>query len=47
MPYMQGHGGNHILLLPSGVIVFQLMDEGDEDITELVRRAERVVPSCE
>ncbi|MCB9762095.1 MAG: beta-lactamase family protein [Alphaproteobacteria bacterium] len=45
--YMQGHGGNHVLLLPSGVIVFRFTDEHDEDITSLVKGAEGVRSSCE
>lgn len=45
--YMQGHGGNHVLLLPSGVIVFRFSDEHDEDIAPLVRRVERIRSSCE
>ncbi|MCA9569957.1 MAG: serine hydrolase [Myxococcales bacterium] len=44
--YMQGHGGNHVLFLPSGVIVVQLTDELGEDIAPLVKRAERIRSSC-
>lgn len=43
---MQGYGGNHVILLPSGVIVFRFTDELGEDITPLVRAAERVTSSC-
>lgn len=45
--YMQGHGANHVLLLPSGAIVFRFMDEQDENIVPLVRGAERVLSSCD
>ncbi|MEZ4316687.1 MAG: serine hydrolase domain-containing protein [Myxococcota bacterium] len=44
--FMQGHGGNHVLLLESGVVVFRFMDELDDDPAALARAAERVKPSC-
>lgn len=45
--YMQGMGANHVIFLPSGVIVFRFMDEDDMDIDTLVRRVERVRSSCD
>ncbi len=39
---MQGYGGNHILFMPSGVVVFRFTDEHQEDIEPLVRSVERV-----
>ena len=44
--WMQGHGGNHIVLLPSGLIVIRFMDEGAEDVVDLVRAAESIRSSC-
>lgn len=46
VPFMQGHGSNHILLLPSGAIVFRFMDEGADDVAPLIRRVERLTSSC-
>ena len=34
--FMEGFGSNHILFLPSGVIVFRFMDEFDRDFGPLV-----------
>lgn len=47
VPYMQGHGGNHVILMPSGAIVFRFSDENYENIKRLVRAVERVESSCE
>jgi CubicO group peptidase (beta-lactamase class C family) len=44
--YMQGHGGNHVVFLPSGAIVVRFMDEQDMDVAPLVRAVERVRSSC-
>jgi CubicO group peptidase (beta-lactamase class C family) len=44
--YMEGHGGNHILFLPSGAIVFRFMDESDWDLATLVRGVENIRSSC-
>ncbi|WNJ19092.1 serine hydrolase [Pontibacter sp. G13] len=44
--FMLGYGGNYIIFLPSGAIVFRFMDEFDLDIAELVKQVETLVPSC-
>jgi CubicO group peptidase (beta-lactamase class C family) len=44
--FMEGLGGNHVLLLPGGVLVFRFMDELDMDFVPLVRAVERVRSSC-
>lgn len=46
VPYMEGHGTNHVLLLPSGALVFRFMDEFDWDLETLVRSVERIKSSC-
>jgi len=46
VPFMEGLGGNHVLLLPSGAIVLRFMDEFDMDTAPLVRAVERVRSSC-
>jgi hypothetical protein len=43
----QGLGANHVILLPSGVIAFRFMDEGDMNIDPLVRRVENLRSSCQ
>ena len=45
--FMEGFGSNHILFLPSGVIVFRFMDEFDRDFGPLVRGVEKVRSSCQ
>jgi CubicO group peptidase (beta-lactamase class C family) len=45
--YMQGHGGNLVMLLPSGVLVFRFMDEQADDVRALARAAERLRSSCD
>jgi len=47
LSYMEGHGSNHIVFLPSGAIVFRFMDEGADDLVPLVRSVERVRSSCD
>jgi hypothetical protein len=44
--YVQGLGANHVICLPSGVIVFRFMDEDDMNIDPLVRSVEKVRSSC-
>ena len=44
--YMQGLGGNHVLIFPSGVIVFRFTDEMDYDFDPVVRSVERIESSC-
>lgn len=45
--FMEGHGSNHVLFLPSGAIVFRFMDEFDKDFDALVRGVERIRSSCQ
>ena len=49
--YMQGLGGNHVIFLPSGAIVFRFTEELDENLDEnivpLVRSVERIRSSCD
>jgi len=44
--WMQGHGGNLVLILPSGAIVLRFMDEGADDIEALVLAMESLRSSC-
>ncbi|WP_375202254.1 serine hydrolase domain-containing protein [Hyphococcus sp.] len=44
--YMEGHGGNYAVLLPSGVVALRFMDRNDYNITPLVQAAEEVKSSC-
>lgn len=44
--YMEGHGGNYAVLLPSGVVAMRFMDRNDYNITPLVQAAESVKSSC-
>jgi CubicO group peptidase (beta-lactamase class C family) len=44
--YMQGLGANHVIFLPSGVIVFRFMDEDDMNIDPLVRLVDKLRSSC-
>ena len=45
--YMEGHGSNHIIILPSGAIILRFMDEFDRDIDTIIEAVERVRPSCQ
>ncbi len=44
--YMLGFGANHVLFLPSDVVVIRFMDEYDFEIDDLVRRVEGQIPIC-
>jgi CubicO group peptidase (beta-lactamase class C family) len=44
--YMLGYGGNYVLFLPSGVIVFRFSDEHGLDVSDLVQGAEKLRSSC-
>jgi CubicO group peptidase (beta-lactamase class C family) len=44
--YMEGHGANHVLLLPNEVIVLRFMDENAMDFRPLVRSVAEQVPIC-
>jgi hypothetical protein len=45
-PLMSGHGGNHVLMLPSGLSVIRFMDAGDYEVRDAVRAAEMYRSSC-
>lgn len=45
--FMQGLGGNHVLIFPSGVIVFRFTEEMDYDFDPVVRSVDRIRSSCE
>jgi CubicO group peptidase (beta-lactamase class C family) len=44
--FMQGVGGNHVLMLPSGVMVFRFTEEMDYDFDSVVRAVEEIKSSC-
>lgn len=44
--YMLGFGANHVLFLPSEVVIFRFMDEFDMDFSDLVRGVEKIRSSC-
>ncbi len=43
---MSGHGGNHVMMLPSGVSVVRFMDAGDYEVSHATRAAEMYRSSC-
>ena len=43
---MSGHGGNHVMMLPSGVSVVRFMDAGDYEVSHATRAAEIYRSSC-
>jgi CubicO group peptidase (beta-lactamase class C family) len=46
VPTMNGHGGNQVSILPSGLIAIRFGDMNNYDINPLVRTAERYRSSC-
>jgi len=46
VPLMSGYGGNHVLMLPSGLSVIRFMDAGDYEVRDAVRAAEMYGSSC-
>jgi CubicO group peptidase (beta-lactamase class C family) len=45
--YMLGFGENYVVFLPSGAIIFRFLDEHDLNIDPLIKRVERLKPSCQ
>ncbi len=46
VPLMSGHGGNHVLMPPSGLSVIRFMDGGDYEVSHATRAAEMYRSSC-
>ena len=46
VPVMSGHGGNHVMMLPSGLSVVRFMDGGDYEVSHATRAAEAYRSSC-
>jgi hypothetical protein len=46
VPLMSGHGGNHVMMLPSGLSVVRFMDANDYEVSHATRAAELIRSSC-
>lgn len=46
-PSMRGHGGNHVIMLPSGVVAIRFSDANFNDIAHMVAVAEFYRSSCQ
>jgi len=46
VPLMSGYGGNHVLMLPSGLSVVRFMDADDYEVAPAVRAVEGYRSSC-
>jgi hypothetical protein len=46
VPLMSGHGGNHVLMPPSGLVIIRFMDAGDYEVSHATRAAETYRSSC-
>jgi hypothetical protein len=46
VPLMSGYGGNHVMMMPSGLSVVRFMDAGDYEIRYATRAAEMYRSSC-
>jgi hypothetical protein len=46
VPVMSGYGGNHVMMLPSGLSVVRFMDAGDYEVRYATRAAEMYRSSC-
>jgi hypothetical protein len=46
VPLMSGYGGNHVLMLPSGLSVVRFMDADDMEVSYATRAAEMYRSSC-
>lgn len=46
VPLMSGHGGNHVIMLPSGLSVIRFMDADDYSVFPSVNAVERFRRSC-
>jgi hypothetical protein len=47
LPYMDGYGGNFVLLLPNGVTAFRFADAGNYDVEALSDVAALIRPWCQ
>jgi hypothetical protein len=43
---MAGHGGNYVMMVPSGLTVIRFSDHCSYDIAPMVRAVERYRSSC-
>ncbi len=46
VPIMSGFGGNHVMMLPSGLSMIRFMDANDYEVQDTVRAAEYYRSSC-
>jgi hypothetical protein len=46
IPYMSGHGGNLVVLLPNGVTAFRFADGNNFDLESMVLAGEAIRPFC-
>lgn len=46
VPYMEGYGGNYVVLLPNGITAFRLADADIYDVEALVEAAAAIRPWC-
>ena len=46
LPYMEGYGGNFVLLLPNGVTAFRFADAENYDVEALADAARQLRPWC-
>jgi CubicO group peptidase (beta-lactamase class C family) len=46
VPLMSGYGGNHVMMLPSGLSVIRFMDADDYEVSQTVQAVERYRSSC-
>jgi hypothetical protein len=46
IPYMEGYGGNYVVLMPNGLTAFRLADAEVYDVEALMEVAERIRPWC-
>jgi hypothetical protein len=46
VPYMEGYGGNFVLLHPSGVTAFRFADAGNYDVEALAAVASQIRRLC-
>jgi hypothetical protein len=46
IPYMEGYGGNYVVLLPNGMTAFRFADADIYDVEALVGAAEHIRPWC-
>lgn len=46
IPYMEGYGGNYVVLMPNGLTAFRFADADIYDVEALVLAAEKIRPNC-